>query len=133
MEYREFIYNEEAILNLYLDNKWYAYTNNPEKLCRGIKNSLDIFAVYDSKLLVGLIRTVGDQETIIYIQDILILKNYQGKGIGSRLVQMVLDKYPKVRQIVLTTDNDNASKGFHEQLGFKEYKEQNIVGYYYKK
>lgn len=131
MEIKKLIYDEVAILNLYNDNGWYAYTKNPDKLFKGIKQSLDIIGVYDGNLLVGLIRTVGDSETIIYIQDILILKEYQGKGLGTKLVKSVLDKYKEVRQIMLTTDDLGNLRSFYESLGFKEYKEENLLGYYY--
>ncbi|WP_430038931.1 GNAT family N-acetyltransferase [Peribacillus simplex] len=38
---------------------------------------------WDDDKLVALIRVVGDGQTIIYIQVILVLENYQDQGIGS--------------------------------------------------
>lgn len=131
MEIKKLIYNEEQILNLYLDNHWLAYTNEPSKLFEGINNSLDAYGAYIDGLLVGLIRTIGDSSTIIYIQDVLVLKSYQGRGIGSKLVRLILDKYQSVRQIVLSTDNKAALRGFYEPLGFKEYRDMNILGFYF--
>lgn len=133
MEYKKLIFDEKQILNLYLDNQWLAYTSNPKELFEGIKNSLDCIGAYDNNLLTGLIRTVGDGLTIIYIQDILILKSYQRQGVGKELMNYILDKYKNVRQILLTTDNQEASKKFYETLGYKEYSKINLVGYFYKK
>lgn len=118
IEYKELLYDENAIIDLYLNNEWYAYTNNKEALFKGIKNSLDVYGAYDKDKLVGLIRTVGDNETIIYIQDILVNKEYHRKGIGSTLVKTIIDKYQHVRQIVLMTDQTKQQIDFYKSLGF---------------
>ncbi len=131
--YKELIYDEEAILNLYLDNEWTAYTNKKEVLFAGIKNSLDLIGAYDNDILVGLIRTVGDLQTIIYIQDILVLKSYHRKKIGTKLMQIIIDKYPHVRQICLMTGQSNEQKLFYESLGFISYNDGEVVGFMIKK
>jgi ribosomal protein S18 acetylase RimI-like enzyme len=133
MEYKQLIWNQEQILNLYLDNQWFAYIKKKEKLFNGIKNSLDCIGAYDNEQLVGLVRTIGDSETIIYIQDILVLKAYQGRGIGKKLISMILEKHSEVRQILLSTDDQEYIKRFYESLGFLKYNDMNLIGYYYKK
>ena len=133
LKYSELLFDEQAIINLYLDNEWFSYTNQKELLFEGIKNSLDVIAVYDNDVLVGLIRTVGDSNTIVYIQDILVLKRYQRQGIGRKLMTMIIEKYPHVRQICLMTDESERSKKFYESLGLVNYAEQNTVGYIVKK
>lgn len=133
IKYRDLVYDEIAILHLYLENKWYAYTDNKEKLLRGINNSLDLIGAYDNGLLVGLIRTVGDQETIIYIQDILVLPNYHRLKIGTHLMNMIINKYPDVRQILLMTDNTDKQIQFYKSLGFETYEEVKGVGFKLKK
>ncbi len=133
IEYKELIYDEKAILNLYLDNEWIAYTNKKELLFKGIKNSLDLIGAYDNDTLVGLIRTVGDSQTIIYIQDILVLKSHHRKMIGSQLMQMIIDKYPHVRQMCLMTGQSETQKLFYESLGFISYTDGEVVGFILKK
>lgn len=133
IDYKELILNEEEILNLYIDNDWSNYTINKESLFKGIRNSLYTIGAYESGTLVGLIRVVGDGSTIIYIQDILILKEYKRNGIGSKLIKLILEKYSNVRQICLTTDFTDYQKSFYESCGFKNYKDKNITGFIYKK
>lgn len=133
IRYKPLIYNEDAIINLYLDNEWYAYTNTKELLFNGIKNSLDVIGAYEDQLLVGLIRTVGDANTIIYIQDILVLKKYQRQGIGKRLMMQIIEKYTHVRQIILTTDDTDKTKKFYESLGLISYQKIDAVGFMVKK
>ncbi len=131
--YKELIFDKDQIRNLYLDNEWYAYTKNEENLFNGIKNSTDVFAAYDNQLLVGLIRTISDQETICYIQDILVLKEYQRKGIGKKLINIILDKYKNVRQIVLMTDNNNNTNEFYKRVGLIPFESIDCIGYTLKK
>ena len=133
IEYKDTIINENDILELYLDNGWTNYTKDKESLFKGIKNSLYISFAYDAGQLVGLIRAVGDGYTIIYIQDILILKSYQRKGIGTTLINKLLKKYKDVRQICLTTDLTKNQKKFYVSCGFKKYKDKKITGFMYNK
>lgn len=130
IKFKELEIDKDQIKNLYLDNAWYAYTNDFDKLLSGIEHSLDKIGAYDGDTLVGLIRTIGDASTIVYIQDILILDSYKRKGIGRTLLQMIFDKYPTVRQIVLMTDiEDTRSNTFYQKMGMIEFKDAHCVGY----
>jgi len=134
IEYNTLIPTEDQIRNLYLDNKWYAYTNEFDSLMKGIKHSTDVVGAYDDELLVGLIRTVSDQTTICYIQDILILDSHKHNGIGSTLLTMIFDKYKDVRQVVLMTDmNDDRSNEFYKKLGMVPFEDKGVKGYILKK
>lgn len=133
ISYKQLIFNKEAILRLYLDNEWTAYTDEKELLFEGIKNSLDLIGAYHEEELIGLIRTIGDKNTIIYIQDILVLKKYHRKGVGTTLLEMIIEKYPHVRQICLTTGKETSQRLFYESLGFMTYDDGKIVGFIQKK
>ena len=130
--YRNLVIDEEQIKQLYLENKWFAYTNHFDNLMAGIRQSMDAIGAYDQDKLVGLLRTVGDGNTIVYIQDILLLPTYQGKGIGTVLMKMILEKYSFVRQILLMTDkNDASANAFYRSLGFVSYEEVDGIGFKY--
>ncbi|WP_353894012.1 GNAT family N-acetyltransferase [Proteinivorax hydrogeniformans] len=111
--------NPSEVLQLYGDVKWSNYTDKPQSLFKGIKNSLEVITAWQDDKLVGLIRAVGDGESILYIQDILVLKDYKRNGIGTELVKRLLAKYPHIRQKVLLTDDSEETRGFYESLGFK--------------
>lgn len=129
MDIREYkIYNENEILNLYASVGWTAYTENPKALRQGFENSMLTLAAYDGERLSGIIRVVGDGATIVYVQDLLVLPEYQRKGIGSALLKAVLDRYSSVRQIVLTTDNIHKNIAFYKSMGFKEMTEVGCCG-----
>lgn len=123
------VYDRESIENLYLDAGWYAYTKDIDKLMKAIGNSLKVITAWEEDKLVGLIRVVGDGLTIVYIQDLLVIKSHKRRGIGSKLFKHILDEYKYVRQKVLLTDNNEETKGFYEANGFKSNDTLNLVSY----
>lgn len=111
-------YNEEEILNLYEQVGWKNYVDNPVMLRDAYKNSLKILGAYENEKLLGIIRTVGDGCSIVYIQDILVLPEYQRQGIGKALLNEILEIYKNVYQKVLLTDNTERTISFYKSLGF---------------
>ena len=65
-------YREEEILPLYASVGWTAYTDARDALRRGFVKSLLTLAAYEEKTLVGLVRAVGDGETVVLVQDLLV-------------------------------------------------------------
>ena len=111
-------YNESDILSLYSSVGWTAYTDAPHTLRAGFEKSLVTLAAYESGQLLGLIRCVGDGETIVYIQDILVFPEFQRRGIGTALLQEILRRFSHVRQIVLSTDREERTQAFYRSMGF---------------
>lgn len=123
-------YKEEEILRLYASVGWSAYTDHPETLKNGFANSLLTLAAYDDEdQLLGIIRTVGDGHTIVFIQDVLVFPAHQRKGIGSQLIQAVLRRFKDVRQIELATDNTPKTIAFYEAQGFSQMSEIGCCGF----
>ena len=130
MEIREYhLYKESEILNLYASVGWTAYTNDPEALRNGFAHSLLTLAAYEGDTLLGLIRMVGDGFTVALIQDILVHPAHQRRGIGSRLMQAVLQRFSHVRQIELATDNTPKTMAFYKSQGFLELSEFGCRGF----
>lgn len=130
MEIREYTkYNEEEISRLYKAVGWTAYTENMPALREGFKNSMLVLAAYDGEELLGIIRTVGDGATIVFVQDILVFPDKQRQGIGTALLKEILNRYPNVRQIELATDNTAKTVGFYKSMGFAEMSEIGCCGF----
>lgn len=120
-KYEKYIPGE--IISLYKSVGWTAYTDEPETLRRGFEKSLLVLAAYDGGELLGLIRCVGDGETVVFVQDILVFPEYQRRGIGSALLREVLETYKSVRQIELCTDDTPETVAFYRAMGFREMSE----------
>lgn len=130
MEIREYrTYNEADILPLYASVGWTAYTNYPDVLRKEFANSMLTLAAYEGEQLMGIIRTVGDSHTIVFVQDILVFPEYQRKGVGTALLQAILDRYSYVRQIELVTDNTEKTIAFYRSMRFHEMSEIGCCGF----
>ena len=130
MEIRAYMeYNEAEILDLYASVGWTAYTDDPAALRSGFANSLLTLAAYEEAALAGLIRVVGDGHTVVFVQDILVHPQFQRRGIGSALLQAVLDRYANVRQIELVTDDTPKTTAFYRSMGFQELTEIGCRGF----
>lgn len=122
--------DNEAVLALYQAVGWVMYTRDPAKLKRALAQSLMVLGAFDGDQIVGLIRAVGDGETILFIQDLLVLPNYQRQGIGHQLVNALVDQYPAVRQRVLLTDDQPDTRVFYEKIGFVSSDHFGAVAFY---
>ena len=130
MEIRAYTeYNEAEILGLYASVGWTACTDDPAALRNGFANSLLTLAAYEEAALAGLIRVVGDGHTIVFVQDILVRPQFQRRGIGSALLQAVLNRYAGVRQIELFTDDTPETAAFYRSMGFRELTELGCRGF----
>lgn len=119
----------EELMNLYNDVEWSAYTNDSVRLKNAIENSLKVLTAWDNDKLVGLIRVIGDNLTIIYIQDILVLQEYQGQGIGNNLLRLILEKYKSIRQIILMTDDTEKTINFYKKSGMVKASDYKCIAF----
>jgi len=128
----------DDLVNLYSAVGWSAYTREPAKLEKAIRQSLKVITVWDDSdphqendnQLVGLIRAVGDGETIVYIQDLLVMPTFQNRGIGRQLMKQLLTMYPDVRQKVLLTEDAPDVRHFYEKCGFYSADKGSTVAFY---
>lgn len=111
-------YDENEVLHLYRSVGWTNYTDKPEMLRNAFENSLVVLAAYEGETMAGIIRAVGDGHSIVYIQDIIVLPEYQRRGIGTSLLEAVLTKYRDVYQKVLLTDHTEKTIQFYKSVGF---------------
>ena len=100
-----------------------------QALEQGYRNSLLVLAAYEKDDLLGIVRVVGDGFTVVFIQDILVFPEKQRQGVGTALLEAVLERYPSVRQIQLTTDNTPQATAFYKSMGFTDLSEIGCCGF----
>lgn len=123
------VYEESEILALYKAVGWKNYYENPNMLKQAYNSSLCILGAYLDNNLVGIIRVVGDGCSIIYIQDIIVSPIHQRKGIGSLLLNTIIERYGDVYQKVLLTDNQPKTVKFYESMGFNSVDKYGCIGF----
>ena len=130
MEIREYkSFQLEEIVNLYKSVGWTNYLKQADVLETAYANSLCVLGAYDDDRLVGIIRAVGDGQTIVFVQDIIVLPEYQGRGIGTKLLKAVVNKYSNVYQMELLTDNTEKTKAFYRLAGFTASDDMGCVAF----
>ena len=130
MEIKEYqTYNEQEITDLYQSVGWTNYTSCSEMLEEAYKNSLCILGAFEKEKLVGVVRVVGDGISIVFVQDILVLPEYQRQGVGSALMRAILKKYASVYQVELLTDSTEKSKAFYSSVGLVPVSELGCSAY----
>lgn len=106
----------------YLTNSvgWGIRKNNI--INEALRNTLYSLCVYDDNKLIGYGRIIGDKTIFLYIQDIMVIPEYQSKHIGTGIMETLLkqiDEYKKINPNIRTYLG--ASKGkesFYERFGF---------------
>ena len=102
-----------------------GFRERPTKFVeRALKNNLyDVVALVDDEV-VGMGRLVGDGVMYWYLQEIVVLPEYQGKGIGTAIVNKLLEYIAEhtekgnLTSIGLTAAE--GKEGFYERFGFSK-------------
>ena len=113
----------DDLLALYNAVSWSTDTKDKEGLVTVVEGSDLVLAAWKGQLLVGLVRALSDDQSVVYLQDIIVHPEHQGRGIGRLLVTRVLERYAHVRQKVLLTDDRLEQLKFYDSLGFKNTRE----------
>ena len=91
---------------------------------QGLRHSLFAVSVYNGEELVAMGRVVGDMGIAFYLQDVIVLGEYQNKGLGTKIVKR-LEKYVEGfrienTEIFLGLMATKGKEEFYETLGFYE-------------
>lgn len=111
--------NKNELIELYKSVGWTADVNNIDNLRKGMKKSY-VIAAYEDKKLIGLVRALSDYATVVYVQDLLVASDYQGKRVGKSLMHHFLNYFGSVGQIIVTAKNDERTGKFFRYLNFRE-------------
>lgn len=111
--------NKNELIELYKSVGWTADVNNIDNLRKGMKKSY-VIAAYEDKKLIGLVRALSDYATVVYVQDLLVASDYQGKRVGKSLMNHLLNYFGSVGQIIVTARNDERIGKFFRYLNFRE-------------
>lgn len=121
--------NVNELKELYISVGWDNYLRPEYELTELLVNADYYVTAFENDSLVGLIRVISDNLSIVFIQDILIHPDFQRNKIGQKLVNMVLSKFQNIRQIVLITDDREDKNKFYKSLMFNELNDFKCIGY----
>ena len=91
--------------------------NYPDKLQLALKGSHHVITAWDGKKLVGLMNSLADGVMNVFFLYLIIHPDYQKKGVGQKLVEVMLSKYKGyVRKMVMVYDE---ALEFFQKCGFE--------------
>ena len=112
MEYRIDDRSLEAGAFLAFVNQVWPGEYSPEKTRAALERTINLTA-YDGKKLVGCLRLLTDGCFFGTITELLVLPEYQGRGIGSRLLRLAREHSPTM----LYFGAQPGLEGFYEKNG----------------
>ena len=119
-------FNEENLQELFSSVDWKS-AENPQKLVNAFKNSSNVISAWEDDHLIGIIRSMDDGCWSANIDCLIVHKDFQGKGIASKLITELLEDLKNIEYINVCPD-DKTMDSFYLKFGF------NIVdGYYLQK
>lgn len=97
---------------------FWASDRKLEDLVIAIKNSDPVISAWDHDRLIGFARATSDGVYRATIWDVVVHPDYQGAGLGRKLVQTVLSHphVSKVERLYLMTTNQQE---FYKRIGFE--------------
>ena len=107
-------------------NTSWANSRNKSDLKRMLSSSQVVVSVWNNQNLIGFGRATSDKVYRAVLWDIVVEKNYQRLGIGSRIIKSLLSNHliAKVEKIyILTTKFDK----FYSKMNFKFEKNQQLM------
>lgn len=113
----------KKIVELYNSVGWSVYTKSPNSLEEAFRFSTYILVAMDGDDVIGLSRSISDNVSIHYLQDILVSPNYQKRGVGRKLLTKALEHFKEVRTHMILTDDEEKQFKFYESLGYKNTRE----------
>lgn len=89
---------------------------------KALDNSIKVITAYDGERPVGMGRIVGDGAVISYIQDLIVVPEYQGKHVGGCILDKLIDYVKNITapgtQMMLCLMCAKGREMFYEKHGF---------------
>jgi ribosomal protein S18 acetylase RimI-like enzyme len=104
------------VLDLYRANGW-SSAEKPELLHKALLASHSLVTAWDDSRLVGLGNAISDGFLVVYYPHLLVLPDYQQRGIGTGLMQMLMNRYKGFHQHMLVADG--RAIDFYRKRGFE--------------
>ncbi len=79
-------------------------------------NSTLVVSAWENERLIGAARVLSDKMFRSIIYDLLVLPEFQNKGIGKELLKRCIERFPSSEWLVQTTEEIS---GYYEKNGFK--------------
>jgi len=95
---------EDQLLEIYKLNKW-SSAEKPDLLYKALINSHTLISAWEHDKMVGIANAISDGYLVVYYPHMIVHPEYQKKGIGSKMMEAMQEKYKKYHQQLLVADD----------------------------
>ena len=85
---------------LFQSVQW-ASADYPNKLVKAMQAYETVISAWDNGQLIGLVSAMDDSVMTAYVHYVLVRPEYQGKGVGRKMMEMLKEHYANYLRIVL--------------------------------
>ena len=103
------------VIELYRANGW-SSAEKPVELLAGLRGSHSLATARIGGRLVGLGNAISDGHLVVYFPHLLVHQDFQGRGVGRKLMAAMQERYRGFHQQMLTADGK--AIGFYKRMGF---------------
>jgi len=90
--------------------------HNPESHQKAFFNSFSVVFIFDREELVGFGRAISDGAYQAAIYDVVVIPEYQKRGIGKLIMEKILQKISNCNIVLYA---NTGREGFYAKLGFR--------------
>ena len=115
----------KELLQLYKDADWWepSWDNNYNFLNSIVKDSAIFVGAFIDNRLIGMGRALSDLTSDAYIQDITVLKKFRNRGIGKKIVLLLIKQLKDSNVDWIGIIAQPGTSLFYEKIGFKPLKD----------
>jgi GNAT superfamily N-acetyltransferase len=106
----------DSVVALYKANEW-SSAEKPELLHKALLSSHSLVTAWNGITLVGLGNAISDGYLVVYYPHLLVLPEYQCKGIGTEIMRRLMERYQGFHQHMLIADG--RALDFYFKCGFE--------------
>lgn len=111
----------QQINDLYrMEDWWTEAPDNPDLVARIVAGSHCFLIVTDGTEIVAMGRAISDGVSDAYIQDVTVKKTCRGRGIGTRIIEQLVERLNRDGLDWIGLIAEKNSYQFYERLGFKK-------------
>ncbi len=100
---------------------WMQFPLEQARAC--VEKAYVMLCARDGERPIGLVRLLWDGGYIAFLSDVIVIPEYQGQGIGRRLVEASIQKLKEGMKpgykVKLTLNAAKGKEPFYEKFGFK--------------
>lgn len=106
----------DQLLALYRSNGW-SSAEKGAVLRNALRGSHSLVTAWAGKRLIGLGNALSDGYLVVYYPHLIVLPEYQGKGIGTEIMRRLKMNYEEFHQHMLVADEKAIA--FYRKCGFE--------------